>query len=136
MRWPHTPSQPKGRGMAVEHGDDAAVARQRRQQPLDVPRVFRAATIAAYPARRGPAGMQTVRRGDRQHFGRDLTPLPDECRSRGEAKAVCGPSGRLLTLAVWTLSGHLGVFLREGSSQRSRLELFRNRRHCARARRS
>jgi hypothetical protein len=33
--------------------------------------VFRAAVIAADPARCGPPGMQTVRRGDRQQLGRD-----------------------------------------------------------------
>jgi hypothetical protein len=53
------PAEPaQRRGMAVEHGDDAAVARQRRQQPLDVARVFRAAVVAANAPRRGPAGMQ------------------------------------------------------------------------------
>src|SRR5437870_1611351 len=54
------------RWMAVDHADDAAVARQRRQQPLDMAEVARSAVLTADPARRGPAGMQAVGRGDRQ----------------------------------------------------------------------
>jgi hypothetical protein len=67
----HAAQPAERRGMAVEHGDDAAVARQRRQEPLDIAHVFRAAVIAADAARRGPAGVRAVRRGDRQQLGRD-----------------------------------------------------------------
>src|SRR5436309_16107324 len=41
------------RGMAVDHGDDAAIARQRRQQLFDVADIFRSAGLAADFARRG-----------------------------------------------------------------------------------
>ena len=54
------------RRMAVEHGDDAAIARQRRQQILDMAEILRAAVVAAQFPRRGPARMQPVGRGDRQ----------------------------------------------------------------------
>ena len=37
----------QGRRMAVDDGDDAAIARQRRQQILDVAEILRAATVSA-----------------------------------------------------------------------------------------
>jgi hypothetical protein len=52
--------------MAVDHGDDAAVARQRRQQFFDMAEMLRAAAVAARFARRGPARMQPVGRGNRE----------------------------------------------------------------------
>src|ERR1700724_2083517 len=54
------------RWMAVDHGDDAAVARQRRQHSFDMAEMRQPAAVAAHFSGRGPARMQPVRRGDRQ----------------------------------------------------------------------
>src|SRR5580698_4560655 len=55
----------QGRRMAVEHADDAAMAWQAGEQPLDMGAGVNQAALAR-PARRGPAGIETVRRGDGQ----------------------------------------------------------------------
>ncbi len=53
-------------GMAVDHGDDAAVARQRRQQLFDMAEILHPAPVAAQFSRRGPPRMQPVGGRDRQ----------------------------------------------------------------------
>ena len=57
--------------MAVEHGDEARVARQRRQQPFDRRgRAIDGARGAAAIALRGqPVGVQAVGRGQHQQAG-------------------------------------------------------------------
>src|SRR5580704_19384618 len=55
----------QGRRMAVEHADDAAMAWQAGEQPLDMGAGVNQAALAR-PARRGPAGIETVRRSDGQ----------------------------------------------------------------------
>src|SRR5580704_15989694 len=55
------PSQ--SRRMTVEHADDAAMARQAGEQPLDVGAGVNQAALAR-PACRGPAGVETVGRSD------------------------------------------------------------------------
>src|ERR1043165_4257801 len=60
----HAAEPAQARRMAVDHGDDAAIARQRRQQFFDVARMFRATVLAADLSRRGPARVQAIRRGD------------------------------------------------------------------------
>ena len=62
----HAAEPAERRRMAVDHGDDAAVARQRRQQFFDMAEMLRPAAVAAQLSRRGPARMQPVGRGDRQ----------------------------------------------------------------------
>src|SRR5580692_7209150 len=57
------PSQ--SRRMAVEHADDAAMLRQAGEQPLDMRAGVNKAALAR-AARRGPAGIETVRRRDGQ----------------------------------------------------------------------
>ena len=37
-------------GMTIDHGDDAAVARQRRQQSFDMAEMWQAAMVATHPA--------------------------------------------------------------------------------------
>ena len=54
------------RRMAVNDSDDAAIARQRRQQILDVAEDCVAAAVAAQFSRSGPADMQPVGGGDRE----------------------------------------------------------------------
>src|SRR6476659_8918938 len=54
------------RRMAVDHGHNAAVAWQRRQQLFDVAEMRHAAAVAPQFSRRGPARMQPVSRSDRQ----------------------------------------------------------------------
>src|SRR5215813_11325630 len=52
-------AEPAERGrMAVDHGDDAAIARQRRQQVFDVAEILDATALAAQFPRGGPAGVQ------------------------------------------------------------------------------
>src|SRR3984893_18929886 len=52
-------AEPAERGrMAVDHGDDAAVARQRRQQFFDMAEMLRATAFAGRLARRAPVRMQ------------------------------------------------------------------------------
>src|SRR5579862_3490406 len=53
----------QGRRMAVEHADDAAMARQRGEQPLDMGAGMDQAALAR-AACRGPAGIEAVGRGD------------------------------------------------------------------------
>src|SRR5207248_4424008 len=53
-------------GMAVDHGNYPAVSRQRRQQLFDMAEMRQAAVVAAQVSRRGPAGMQTIGRCNRQ----------------------------------------------------------------------
>src|SRR5258708_40171111 len=53
----HAAEPSQRRRMTVDDGDDAAVARQRRQKPLDVADMLRSAGAAAGPASRGPAPM-------------------------------------------------------------------------------
>ena len=53
------------RRMAVDHGDEAAVARQRREQPLDMAHGA-AHAVGAGARRRRPAGIEPVGRGDRE----------------------------------------------------------------------
>jgi hypothetical protein len=62
----HAAEPAQRRRMAVDHGDDAAVARQWRKQFFDMAEMWRAAPFAANLARRGPAGMQAIGRGNRQ----------------------------------------------------------------------
>src|ERR1700677_805058 len=62
----HAAEPTQCRRMAVDHGDDAAIPRQRRQQFLDMAEMLGPAAVAAQLACRGPARMQPVRRGDRQ----------------------------------------------------------------------
>src|ERR1700726_5220336 len=58
-------AEPAERGrMTVDHGDDAAVARQRRQQFFDMAQMLHAAAVTSERPRRGPTGMQPVQRGD------------------------------------------------------------------------
>src|SRR5882724_7808668 len=60
-------AEPAERGrMAVDHGHDAAVARKRRKQFLDMAEMRYPAAVAPQLARRGPSGKQPVGRGDRQ----------------------------------------------------------------------
>src|ERR1700694_1524832 len=56
----HAAEPAERRGMAVDHGDDAAVARQRRQQFLDMAEMRHAAAVAAQFSRGGPPRMQPV----------------------------------------------------------------------------
>src|ERR1700721_2098537 len=58
----HTAEPAQCRRMAVDHGDDTAIARQRGQQLFDMAEMLGSAAIAAPGARRGPARMQPVRR--------------------------------------------------------------------------
>ena len=51
--------------MAVEHGDEAAMRRHVREQPLDMAAGVDEAALAR-PLRRRPAGIEAVGRGDRQ----------------------------------------------------------------------
>ena len=83
----------QSRRMAVEHADDAAMRRQAGEQPLDM-RAGVHETALARPARRGPAGIETVRRRDGQEpdvaailrhqadgldrFGRDRAGVSDD----------------------------------------------------------
>src|SRR5262249_46845696 len=60
----HAAGPAQRRRMAIEHGDDAAIARQWRQQLLDMAQMLHAAAVAAQLTRGGPAGMQPVNRGD------------------------------------------------------------------------
>src|SRR6202035_3383272 len=55
----------QGRRMTVQHADDAAMPRQVGEQPLNM-RAGVNQTALARPARRGPAGIETVRRRDGQ----------------------------------------------------------------------
>src|SRR5580692_1975042 len=55
----------QGRRMTVEHADDAAMPRHVGEQPLDVGAGVNQ-TALARPARRGPAGIEAVRRRDGQ----------------------------------------------------------------------
>src|SRR5947209_12186751 len=62
----HAAEPAQSRGMSVDHGDDPAIARQRRQQLFDVTYMLGSAIVAADFSRRGPARMQPVRRRDRE----------------------------------------------------------------------
>src|SRR6516164_6496743 len=62
----HAAKPPKGRRVAVYHGDDAAVPWQRGQQLFDVTEMLHASAITAQPSSGEPAGMQTVDGGDRE----------------------------------------------------------------------
>src|SRR6516164_2328464 len=53
----HAAEPAERRRMAVDHGDDPAVARQRRQELFDMAQMLHAAAIAAQFACRGPARM-------------------------------------------------------------------------------
>src|SRR5258708_101665 len=62
----HAAEPAEGGGMTVDHGDDAAVARQRRQKFLDMAEMWHAAAVAAKFSRGGPSRMQAVSGRDRQ----------------------------------------------------------------------
>ena len=62
----HAAEPTQRRGMAVDYGDDASVARQGGKHFLDVAQMLRATAITAQLARCGPAGVQPIRRRDRQ----------------------------------------------------------------------
>src|SRR3982750_4336107 len=53
-------------GMAVDHGDDPTVSRQRPEHFFDMAEMRQAAAVAAQVSRRGPTGMQTIGRRNRQ----------------------------------------------------------------------
>src|SRR5215471_14564053 len=73
----HAAEPAERRRMAVDHGDDAAVAGQWREQLLDMAQMLHAAAVAPELARRGPPRMQPVDRGDGEQA--DVTPaLTDE----------------------------------------------------------
>src|SRR5262245_3426620 len=58
-------AEPAERGrMAVDDGDDAAIARQRRQQVFYVVKILHATAVAAQFPCGGPSGVQPVRGGD------------------------------------------------------------------------
>src|SRR5260370_1373974 len=61
----HAAEPAERRGMTVDHGDDATVARQRRQQFFDMAE-WQPAAVTPHPARRGPPRMQPVCRRDRK----------------------------------------------------------------------
>src|SRR5690242_7581997 len=52
--------------MAVDHGHDAAVARQRRQQLFDMAEILDATALAPQIPRGGPPGMEPIGGGYRQ----------------------------------------------------------------------
>src|SRR5512143_1115057 len=54
------------RRMTVDHGNDAAVTGELRQQFLDMAQMLHAPALAPQFPRGGPACMQAVRRGDRE----------------------------------------------------------------------
>src|SRR6267378_1088439 len=62
----HAAEPAEGRRVTVDHGDDAAIARQWRQQLLDMAEMRYAAAIAAQFSRRGPPRMQAVGGCDRE----------------------------------------------------------------------
>src|ERR1700694_5727645 len=62
----HAAEPAQRRGMAVYHGHDAAFARKRRKQFLDMAKMRHPAAVATQLARRGPPRMQPVGRGDRE----------------------------------------------------------------------
>ena len=64
VRWPGDGAEPaQRRRMAVEHGDQVAVARQAGEQALDVAPGMGQAALAG-PRRRRPAGVEPVGGGD------------------------------------------------------------------------
>src|SRR5258708_6644249 len=62
----HAAEPAQRRRMAVDYGDDAAVARQRRQQFFDMAEMRQPAPIPAPLSRRRPPRMQPIRGRDRQ----------------------------------------------------------------------
>src|SRR5215471_7382575 len=62
----HAAEPAERRRMAVDHGDDAAVAWQGREQFFDMAQVLHAAAVAPQFSRARPACMQPVHRGDRK----------------------------------------------------------------------
>src|SRR5581483_6951043 len=58
----HAADPAQRRRMAVEHGDDAAIARQGREQLLDMAQMLHAAAVAAQLPRRGPTRVESVDR--------------------------------------------------------------------------
>ncbi|GCC48310.1 hypothetical protein chiPu_0032226, partial [Chiloscyllium punctatum] len=60
-------AEPAERGrMAVDHGHNAAVAAERRQQLLDMTQMLHAAAVAAQIPRGGPTRIEPIGRGYRQ----------------------------------------------------------------------
>jgi pyruvate dehydrogenase E1 component len=62
----HAAEPSQRRRMTVDHGHDAAVARQRRQQFFDMAEILDATALTPQIPRGGPSGMQPVRGGYRQ----------------------------------------------------------------------
>ena len=91
----HTAEPTQRRRMAVDHGDDAAVARQRRQQFFDMAQMLHAAAVAAQRPRRGPPRMQPVQRGDGKQADIAAALADETCRLDrfGRDRACIGDDG-------------------------------------------
>src|SRR5260370_14598981 len=76
-------------GMTVEHGNNAALARQRRQQFFDMAEMWQSSAVAALFSRRGPAAMQPVGGGDRKQpdIPSALANQPDRLDRLGRERA-------------------------------------------------
>ncbi len=62
----HAAEPAERRRMSIDHGDDTALARQRRQQFLDMAEMRQSPAVAAQFSGCGPARMQPVGGGDRE----------------------------------------------------------------------